>query len=91
MFTKRIAHSSIIYAGKRLYGVRYNDTVTHGDNVSLLLGTELVLVEIVQVMDGFRFRGRIRDFQPSCAREFNGMKIHDEIEFEEAHVLTCFR
>jgi hypothetical protein len=57
----------------------------------LLLGAELVLVEIVQVMGGSRFRGRIYEFQPSCAREFDGMKIHDEVEFEEAHVLTCFR
>ncbi|SOD41823.1 hypothetical protein [Nitrosovibrio sp. Nv4] len=91
MFTKRVAHSSIIYAGERLYGVRYNDTVANGDNVALLLGTELVLVEIVQVMGGSRFRGRIHGFQLSCARAFNGMKIHDEVAFEEAHVLTCFR
>lgn len=91
MFTERNANSSIIYAGKRLYGVRYNDAVTNGDNVTLLIGTELVLVENVQVIGPSSFRGRIYEFQPSCAGEFNGLKIHDEIEFEEAHILTCFR
>lgn len=91
VFTKRSKNSSIIYASTHFYGVRYDDTVKNGDHVTLLVSAELVLVENVQVVSSSSFRGRIYGFQPSCTLEFNGLKIHDEIEFEEAHIHTCYR
>lgn len=91
MFTERNKHSSIIFAGKSLYGLRHSDTVTDGDIVTLLIGLELVLVDNIQVLGPAAFRGRIYEFQPSRAREYKGMKINDEIEFDEAHIFCCYR
>ena len=89
MFTKRSDGSSIIFSGNHSPGQLLKNTVQDGDCVVLQIGSESVLVENVQVLDSFRFRGEVNGFEPSGALEYQGLKVGEDVTFEEAHIISC--
>jgi hypothetical protein len=64
-------------------------TIAEGDRVVLHLGDEQVLVSGVRSIGPNRYRGTIYGFEPSVALEFQGLKLDQEIEFDEDQVHGC--
>jgi hypothetical protein len=52
-------------------------------------GGERVLVNRIQSQADGSFIAQIYGFEPSFALQFSGMKIEDQIAFDEAHVFSC--
>jgi hypothetical protein len=89
MFTKRRDGSAIIFSGNHSPGRLVKNTVQNGDCVVLQIGSESVLVENVQVLGYSRFRGEVNGFEPSGALEYQGLKVGEDVTFEEAHIISC--
>ena len=50
---------------------------------------ERVLVQSIRPQKDGTFIGTIYGFEPSHSLEFQGMKVKDELVFEESHVFSC--
>jgi hypothetical protein len=86
MFTKRLAGSIYAVVGNCTPGKLLRTVVVDGDCVSLRIGSASVQVNNVEVVSRFRFRGKIHDFLPSHALEYQGHKLGDIVYFEETHI-----
>ncbi len=89
MFDERNKGMGIVFVGNVIPGQRIRDAVKHGDSVVLHKKGESVLVRDVQVLGNSRFKGIIYGFEPSHALEHQGLKVADEVEFEEQHIFSC--
>jgi hypothetical protein len=52
-------------------------------------GEERVLVRNIKSQPDGSFVGQIYGFEPSFALDFEGMKVNDQIAFDDAHVFSC--
>lgn len=89
MFLKRRNGSAIIFSGDYVAGRPLKLTVENGDRVLLRLGNEAVLIKEIKRLGDARFRGTIDGFEPSLANEFQSLKVGDEVEFGEEHIISC--
>ena len=89
MFTQRKENVRIIFVGHHVPGQLIKQTVEDGDSVVLRIGNESVLVKDVQALGKSRFKGKVYGFEPSFALEYQGLKVDDEVEFEEKHIISC--
>lgn len=89
MFLKRRNGSAIIFSGDYQAGRPLKLTIENGDRVLLRLGSEAVLIKEIQRLGDARYRGKIYGFEPSLAAEFQSLKVGDEVEFGEEHIISC--
>lgn len=89
MFDKRNKGISTIFVGNYVSGQPMRDAVSNGDDVVLHMEGESILVKNVKALGASRFKGTIYGFEPSHVIEYQGMKLDDEVEFEEQHIISC--
>ena len=89
MFIKRKNGSAIIFSGDYVAGQPVKLTIENGDRVLLRLDNEAVLIKDIRRLGDARFRGEIDAFEPSLAVEFQSLKVGDEVEFGEEHIISC--
>jgi len=58
----------------------------HAKSVTLRKGDERVLVRALQHQPGGSFIGEIYGFEPSVDIQFEGLRVGDQIAFDEAHI-----
>lgn len=88
MFEKR-KNTGIIFGGNHIPGQPIRDTVKNGDSVVLRHNGESILVRNIKSLGASRFKGTIYGFEPSVALEHKGLKLEDEVEFEEQNIISC--
>lgn len=88
MFTKRANGRGITFVGGHTLGRDFKNTIEDGDSVVLHIGKESVLVNNISLLPN-NITGKVYGFEPSFSLEFNGIKIDDEINFNEEHVISC--
>jgi len=59
------------------------------DNAVLKLHDQTVLTQSLHPLSNGRFTGVIMGFEPAFSEEFKGIKIGDEIIFDEDHVFSA--
>ena len=84
MLTERISSLSIMFLDDEA-----KSTVESGDNVKLKIGDESVLVKNVRIVESNGFTGTVYGFETSFCEEVEGIKLGDEIDFEERHIVSC--
>ena len=89
MFAKRRNGSAIIFSGDYKPGKPVKLTIENGDRVLLRLGDEAVLIKNIHRLGDDLFRGTIYGFEPSLAIEFQSLRIDDQVEFGEEHIISC--
>ena len=89
MFRKRTEGAGIMFSGTHAPGQRVKLTIEDGDKVELRIGDELVLVEDIRKLDESRYKGVIYGFEQSLSVEINGLRLKEEIEFEEKNIFSC--
>lgn len=89
MFTKRTEGNGIMFSGNHTPGQLLKSTVGNGDMVVLRIGDESVLVKDIECLPNQKFRGIVYGFEPSYSLEIQGLKIDDEVEFDEEHIVSC--
>lgn len=89
MLDVRTKGIGIIFSGDVIPGQPIKTTIKEGDSVVLHKNGESVLVRNVQALGGSRFKGTIYGFEPSHAVEYQGLKLDEDIEFEEQNVISC--
>lgn len=89
MFDERTNGIGICFVGKVIPGQPIKDAVRNGQSIVLHKNGENILVRDVQVLGDSRFKGIIYGFEPSHALEHQGLKVEDEVEFEEQHIISC--
>lgn len=57
-----------------------------GDVRDLMIGEEVVYVEVIDDLENGKFKGKIVSFDSSPEDEYRGYKTGDAVYFEEAHV-----
>ncbi|MBA4143415.1 MAG: hypothetical protein H0X43_10540 [Nitrosospira sp.] len=85
-FTKRPDGKSLIVARHYASGEPLKYPVEVGDVRDLKIGSELVFVEVIDVLEGGNFKGKIVSFESSPDEDYQGHKTGDTVHFEEAHV-----
>lgn len=63
--------------------------VEDGDDVTLKIGDEHILVRDARLIAPGRYSGRIYGFEPSHQTEFGGYHLEQDVEFTESQVYTC--
>src|SRR5205085_6430873 len=63
-------------------------SVKNASSLRLRYKGEAVLVNKHRQQSGNQFAGEIYGFEPSIGVQFAGMKIGDEITFEDSHIFT---
>lgn len=89
MLTKRDSRVGIMFFSAAVPGRKIKNSVLDGDEVTLKIGDEDVLVRNVSVTSPGQFFGEIYGFEPSYGVEVAGLRIGDRIEFAEEHVISC--
>lgn len=90
MFDKRAKGIGIIFVNDSIPG-QHTKTVTvvkDGDSVVLHKNGENVLVRSVQSLGRSRFKGTIYGFEPSHTLEYQGLRLDEEVEFEEQNIIS---
>ncbi len=88
MFTERRPGSGIFFAGTYSQNTQPKNTVENGDQVVLHIDEESVLVKDILLGDS-RYSGHVYGFEPSFSIELGGIKLDDEVKFEEKHIVSC--
>lgn len=89
MLTKRDSSVGIIFLSAIVPGRKIKSSVSDGDEVTLRIDDEDVLVRNVSRTSPGQFSGDVYGFEPSYGIEFGGLKIGDRIDFTEDHVISC--
>ena len=89
MLTKRDSSVGIMFLSAIVPGRRIKSSISDGDEVTLRIDDEDVLVRNVAKTSPGHFSGEVYGFEPSYGIEFGGLKIGDRIEFTENHVISC--
>lgn len=89
MFDKRDQGIGIIFVGNVVPGERIRDTVRNRDSIVLHKNGENVLIRSVQSLGDLKFKGVIYGFEPSHELEYQGLRVDDEVEFEEQQIISC--
>ncbi len=89
MFTKRKGSIGITFFGAYTPGQEFKNTIENGDSVTLHIEKESVSVKNILRLPDNSFSGNVLGFEPSFYLEFNDIKIGDEINFDEEHIITC--
>jgi len=89
MFTKRSNGRGIIFTSSHVPGKEFKNTIENGDEVVLHINNESVLVNNICILENNKIQGTVYGFEPSFALEFSGIKIDDEVNFTEEHIISC--
>lgn len=89
MFTNRPPDQGIIFVENIEQGAQFKSSILDGDSVTLRIGDERVLVRNINRHGSGRYKGTIYGFEPSCGLEYDGLKLGEEVEFDESHVFGC--
>ncbi len=89
MFTKRKSSIGITFFGSHTPSQEFKNTIENGDSVTLHIEKESVSVKNISRLPDNSFTGNVLGFEPSFTLELNGIKIGDEIHFNEKHIFTC--
>lgn len=89
MFSERHNGVGIVFTQHHTPGNEIKRSISMGDDVTLKMGEERVLVHDVVRIGSQRYKGRIYGFEPSMALEFSGLVVNQEIEFSESQVFGC--
>jgi len=58
------------------------------DNAVLKLEDQAVLIHSLRPLPNGRFTGVVRGFEPAFSEKFKGIKIGDEIIFDDEHIFS---
>lgn len=89
MFTDRDSGVGILFMSKVVPGKKIKNSITDGDEVTLKIGDEDILVRDVVAISPGKFSGTVYGFEPSHTVEFSGLKLGQSVEFQERHVISC--
>jgi hypothetical protein len=85
-FTKRPDGAPLSVARHYVSGEPLKSPVEIGDVRDLKIGSEVVFVEVTDILEGGNFKGKIVSFESSPDENYQGHKTGDTVCFEEAHV-----
>jgi len=85
-FTKRPDGTPLSVARHYASGEPLKSPVEIGEVRDLKIGSEVVFVEVTDVLEGGSFKGKIVSFESSPEEDYQGHKTGDTLYFEEAHV-----
>jgi hypothetical protein len=85
-FTKRPDGQPLVVARHYATGEPLKSPIEVGDVRDLKIGSEVVFVEVTDVLEGGNFKGKIVSFESSPEEDYQGHKTGDTVYFEEAHV-----
>ena len=90
MFTERESTDGILFMSKVVKGKRIKDSINDGDEVTLKIGDETILVRDAVATGAGSFNGTVFGFEPSHSIEFRGLKLQQSVDFLERHVISCY-
>lgn len=89
MFVDRDPVIGILYLSAVVPGKKIKDSIVDGDEVTLKIGDEDVLVRDVAATAPGQYSGVIYGFEPSHSIEFNGLRLEGRVEFSKRHIFSC--
>ena len=88
MFAKRKNGMSVTFVGGYTHGQEFKNTIKNGDSVVLHIDDESIRVKNIELSSN-TITGTVYGFEPGVTLEFNGIKIGDEIMFNEDNIFSC--
>lgn len=89
VFANRDANVGITFFSAVTPGNKIKSEIRDGDEVTLKIGDEDILIKSVVTLSPGRYVGTVFGFEPSYSVEFGGIQIGDNVEFDEMHVFGC--
>lgn len=89
MFQKRRDGVGIIFIGYHSQGQPLRSSIEMARTVTLRLADETVIIRDVVRTDSGQYRGVICGFEPSCALEYEGLKLEQQVTFDEENIFSC--
>ena len=88
MFAHRPPGDSVFFVGNHGLGEKIKGSVAEGDNVSLMLAKEVVLVSDIKAIGPGMYRGTIDGFK-SLVTECEGYLQGQSVVFTERQIFEC--
>ncbi len=89
MFNKRSHGLGITYVSSYEPGTKFKNSVENGDEVTLKIDNESILVRNVQIKGNGKYSGTVYGFEPSIELTYKDLSLDDEVEFEEINIISC--
>ena len=89
MFAERDRGIGPLFFSAAIPGRKFKDSIDAGDEVSLLVEEEEVLVRVTAILSDGHYQGEVFGFEPSYAMEHGALKLHDTVQFRALNVFSC--